>query len=173
MKNKYDELVNKFVDNELNSNELNQVEELVKSDDNFKLTLSSHKYVHENLYDIPEKTAPYYTTEHIMRRIVEKVSDKYKKSYFFRGIVTTLVCILITFLFMLFFYGSNLEVTQESSKITDYIKVYTKPGINYIHKIVISDMFKTVSGLFSFIVLLGFYFSFNSYKELKKRLKQL
>jgi hypothetical protein len=172
MKNKYDDLVNKFVDNELSNSELSEVEQLVNNDKNFNLNLTTHKYVHESLHDIPQQCAPQNIAENIMQQIIGKLSDRYKKNYFFRVIVFAFISILITFLFMLFFYGSNLQVVQESTNISSYLKIYTQPVINFIHNIITTDMFKTVSGLLSFIILLGFYFTVNSYKELKDRLKQ-
>jgi ATP-dependent Zn protease len=172
MKNKYDDLVNKFVDNALSKSEINEVEHLVNNDKNFNLNLTTHKYVHESLHDIPQQSAPQNIAENIMKQIIGKLSDRYNKNYFFRVIVFAFISILITFLFMLFFYGSNLQVFQESTNITGYLKTYTKPVLSYGQKIITSDIFKTVSGLLSFVILLGFYFTFNSYKELKNRLKQ-
>jgi len=172
MKNKFDDLVNRYVDHELNQNELFEVEELVKKDEQFKVTLTTHKYVHDSLPDIPQQSAPLNITESIMKQIIGKLSEKYSKNYFFRVIIAAFVSILITFLFMLFFYASNLPFVQESTNISGYLKNYTQPAFNYIHKIVSTEMFKTVSGLLGFIVLIGFYFTFNSYKELKERLKQ-
>ena len=172
MKNKFDDLVNRYVDNELNQNELIEVEELVQKDEQFTITLTTHKYVHNSLPDIPQQSAPLNITESIMKKIIGKLSERYNKNYFFRAIIAAFVSILVTFLFMLFFYAGNLPVVQESTNISSYLIDYTQPIISYAHKIVSSEMFKTVSGLLGFIVLLGFYFTFNSYKELKDRLKQ-
>ena len=49
MKDNYNELINNYIDKELNQNDLEKVEELVRSDNKFRTILSVHNYVHETL----------------------------------------------------------------------------------------------------------------------------
>ena len=170
---KYDELMNKYIDNELTSDELNQVEELIKSEKNFSSQLSLHKYVHETLYQVPTKKAPKNITEIIMRKIAGKISDKYKKNYLFRFVVATLTSILILTLFLFFYFLGDLELFKNASEFSFDYSDKILPSLSYIKDIFNSEIFKTVTGLLGFVILLLFYFNYNSHKQLKDTLNKL
>ncbi|MBK8945305.1 MAG: hypothetical protein IPM32_08560 [Ignavibacteriae bacterium] len=171
MKN-YDELINKFLDNEIESTELNEFDNLVKTDSNFKMNFVTHKFVHENLYDIPIQIAPENITESIMSKIFNSISVKYKKSYFFRGIVSLFILMLITSLFLFFFYALNIPFVQNSLSNVKESKNFIQPFFTILNKVLTSELFKTISASIGFIILLSFYFSLNSFKDFKNRMKQ-
>ncbi len=172
MKNNHDELINKYLDNELESSELNELNNLVKKDSKFKINFITHKYIHENLYDIPIKSAPANITENIMSKILSTISVKYQKSYFFRIIVSIFVLMIVISLFLFFFYALNLPFVQNSSSFAESSKSYFQPLMEKLNKVLTSDNFKTISAAIGFIILVGFYFTFNSFKSFKERLKQ-
>jgi hypothetical protein len=169
----YNELLNKYIDNELDTNELNQVEELVKSEKNFSSQLSIHKYVHETLYQVPLKKAPSNITEMIMRKIAGKISDKYKKNYLFRFVIATLTSILILTLFIFFYFLGDLEIFKSASEISFNYSNNILPSISYLKDMFNSDIFKTITGLLGFVILLLFYFNYNTHKQLKDTLNKL
>ena len=170
---KNDELLNKYIDNELSRDELNQVEELVKTEKSFSSQLSIHKYVHETLYQIPLKKAPYNITEIIMRKIAGKISDKYKKNYLFRFVIATLSSILILTLFLFFYFLGDLELFKNASEISFNYSDKILPSLSYLREVFSSEIFKTVTGLLGFVILLLFYFNYNSHKQLKDTLNKL
>ena len=172
MKNNNDELINKYLDNELESSELIELNNLVKTDSNFKVNFTAYKYVHENLYDIPVQSAPANITESIMNKILSAISVKYKKSYFFRVIVSIFVLMIVVSLFLFFFYALNLPFMHNSTSFVDGSKNYFQPLFEKLNKVLSSDNFKTISAAIGFIILVGFYFAFNSFKDFKERLKQ-
>ncbi|MCB0744882.1 MAG: hypothetical protein KDC67_13320 [Ignavibacteriae bacterium] len=170
MKHNYDELINKYLDNELSNAELESVNVLLKSDNEFKTKFATQKYVHENLYELPVHEAPIDISEKIMSKLVSKLKSKYQKNYFFRGVITVLSIVLITVLFMFFFYLNDLKFIQDAPSATNYIKNYTRPAFAFISKLIASEIFRTVSGIVGFIILLSFYFVLNSYKDFKDRI---
>lgn len=173
MKEYYNNIANKYVDNELNSKELNEVDELLNTSDDFKKTLSVHKYVHESLYELPLKLAPNGFTELLMNKIIHRISDKYKKNYAFRMVIAFFSVFLMVSLFMLFYFLGSLEITQTTSSTVSNYTDKIIPTFSYFTDFVKTDIFKTITGLISFIVLVGFYFNLNSHKEIKNRLKEL
>lgn len=169
----YNNIVNKYVDNELNKQEIDNVNGLIDKDEEFRNTLSVHKYVHESLYDIPLKLAPNGFTELLMNKIVHRISDKYKKNYAFRAVIAFFSVFLMVSLFMLFYFLGSLEIVQTASSTASNYTEKIIPTISYFTDFVKTDIFKTVTGLIGFIILVGFYFNINSHKELKNRLKEL
>ena len=172
MREYYNSIANKYVDNELNSKELNEVEELLSTNDDFKKTLSVHKYVHESLYEIPQKLAPNGFTELLMTKIVNRISDKYKKNYWFRGVIAFFSLFLAATLFLFFYFLGSLEFVQSASSTVNNYTEKIIPTFRHITEFVKTDIFKTVTGLISFIILVGFYFNMNSHKQLKNKLKE-
>lgn len=173
MNTNYDEILNKYVDNELNQDELKSVENLVNTNPSFSTSLKVHKYVHDSLHEIPVKSAPSGITELVMNKIFKKLSEKYKKNYLFRGVISVLSLILIVTLFILFSYLGDLAFVKEATSASDIYFDKINPVFNYLYQLVKTDTFKTVAGLLGFIILIAFYFNLNSHKELKEKLNQL
>jgi hypothetical protein len=172
MKNNHNDLINKYLDSEIDSVELNELNDLIKKDSEFKLNFSTYKYVHENLYDIPVQSAPHNITENIMSRIISSISVKYKKSYFFRVIISMFVFMFLGSLFLFFLYALNLPVVQQSLSFIGNSKDSLQPLFTKLNKVLTSDIFKTISAAIGFIILVAFYFTLNSFKNFKERLKQ-
>ncbi|MCW8849624.1 MAG: hypothetical protein OQJ81_06555 [Melioribacteraceae bacterium] len=170
MKDNYNELVNNYIDKELNPNEIEKVEELVHSNNEFRTILSVHNFVHETLSEIPQKFAPIGITESIMNNIVKKISDKYRKNYLFRGVISVLSMILIFTLFFFFYYLGDLVFVQNVAESTQSYSNIFSTSFSYLSQLVKTDIFRTVSALLGFIVLVGFYFNYNSHKSLKETL---
>jgi len=172
MNNNYNELYNKFVDNEFSIKELDSINELKRTDEKFNIELKTHKFVHNSLFDLPIVQAPLEITSKIMGEIVSNISAKYEKHYFFRVVLGIFGIAFLTSIMMFVFYSANMQTSSETLKLFDSIKPYTKNIIPQISKILQSDLVKSIGGLISFIILLVFYFSINEYKDFKERLKQ-
>ena len=170
---KYDELINKYLDNELNLAEVNNINDLIKEDADFKLNFATHKYVHENLIDLPVHSVSDNFAEKLMSRILSSISVKYKKSYFFRGIISVLTVMLFVILFLFFFYALNLPVVKNSITGLEESQNLLKPFLIKFKQVLSTNIFKTVSAAIGFIILLGFYFTFNSFKDFRNRINQL
>lgn len=173
MNDNYNEIVNNYIDKELNQNDLEKVEELVRSNNEFRTILSVHNYVHETLYEIPQKNAPFGFTDSIMNKIIKKLSEKYRKNYLFRGVVSILSMILIFTLFFFFYYLGDLVFVQDVAESTRSYSNLFSSSFSYLSQIVKTDTFRTVSGLLGFIILIGFYFNYNSHKSLKDTIDKL
>ena len=173
MNDKYNELVNNYIDKELNQHELAKVEELMQTDDKFRTILSVQNYVHETLSEIPQKYAPLGVTDLIMEKIVRKISEKYRKNYLFRGVVSVLTMFLIFTLFFFFYYLGDLAFVKSATESTGSYTSIISSKFSYFTQIMNTEIFKTVSGLLGFVILIGFYFNFNSHKNFKNILDKL
>ncbi len=172
MKN-YNDILNKVVDNELNRQELDEVNELINTNEEFKTKIIAHKFVHNSLTEIPLKYVSDNFTELVMNKIVGKLSERYNKNYLFRGVITIFVLLLVILLYGFFYLLGHLPIVQDALTYTSSYKENIIPFVNYFTEFIRTDIFKTVTGLFSFIILVGFYFNINSHKALKEKLKEL
>jgi hypothetical protein len=172
MKN-YDNILNKYLDNELTIQEIEELSKLINEDEKFKIKLDVQKFVHNTLYNIPIKFAPNGFTDLVMNKIVDKLSDRYRKYYLFRGVISVFTLLLIVVLFWFFYFIGELEIVQSAVEYSSNYKDKIIPSVNYFTDYLKTDIFKTVSGIVSFIILIGFYFSFNSHKTLTDKLKKM
>ncbi|MFZ1290179.1 MAG: hypothetical protein WAR79_08810 [Melioribacteraceae bacterium] len=172
MKNNFDELINKYLDNEIDSDELNTVNDLLKNNTEFKTKFITQKYIHENLNEIPLHSAPTNITELVMGKIISKLSIKTQKNYFFKGILAILLVFLFITLYFFFSLLGDLKIVQQTVSYIDYSKNYFQPIVTFFSKIIQNDIFRTLSGLLGLIILLSFYFSLNSFKDFKNRIRQ-
>ena len=168
----FNEIVNKYVDNELNKEELNKVDELLNSNEEFKNTLTLHRFVHDSLHDIPLKLAPSGFTDLVMNKIVTPLSDKYKANYFFRFIIAAFSLIFVFMLFWFFYFVGDLELTKNVVSYTNNYSDRFLPSIGDFTNFIKTDIFKTITGVVGFIILIGFYYNMNSHKALKERLEK-
>jgi hypothetical protein len=171
--NNRDELINKYIDNEINQEELNEINELIKTEDKFSTLFSVHKYVHETLYQMPLKKAPFSITEAVMSKISSKLSEKYRKNYYFRFVIASLGSILFITLFLFFYFIGDLALFNDAAELTSRYSDKILTPFSYLMDIFNSNIFKTVSGLLGFIILIIFYFNYNTHKQLKDTLKNL
>jgi len=172
MKNNFDELINKYLDSEIDSDELNTVNDLIKNNSEFKAKFLTQKYIHENLYEIPVNSAPANITELVMGKIISKLSVKTQKNLFFKGILAILLVFLLISLYFFFSLLGDIKIVQQTVSYLDYTQNYFQPIFNFFSKVIKNDIFRTLSGLLGLIILLSFYFSLNSFKDFKNRIRQ-
>ena len=103
----------------------------------------------------------------------KKIGEKYRKNYLFRGVVSILSMILIFTLFFFFYYLGDLVFVQNVTESTRSYSNLFSSSFSYLSQLVKTDIFRTVSGLLGFIILIGFYFNYNSHKSLKDTLDKL
>ena len=168
----YDELYNKFVDNELTSEEQKEIEILLKNNKEFVAGLEAHKQVHNSLFNIPVIKAPLDITTKVMGEILIGISQKYKKNYFFRVVIAVFSVLFLTTIIMFF---NSFDNAQESSKTLE-ILTFLRPYIQYILRSVSNvlqiGLIKQLGSIFSLIIFLFFFFTINEHKKFKKKIKQ-
>jgi hypothetical protein len=166
------EIINKYIDNELTIKEIEETNKLINNDSDFKKNITTQKYVHETLYQIPLKSAPQGFTNLVMNKILNRISEKYKKNYFFRLVIAIFGVLLIVTLFFFFYFFTDLAFVQSSYKVVNNYTSQLLPIFNSITQLVKTDIFKIVTGMVSFIFFLGFYFNLNFHNNFKKQINK-
>ncbi len=169
MKKNYDDLYNKFIDNDLTNEERKKIEVLLKTDKNFSLALKAHKFVHNTLFEIPIIRAPFDITSKVMEQILNDISEKYKNNYFFRVIV---VVFFVLFLITILVFLQSKNNVQQSTEFFEMIKPYIQSFVQQIKILLQSNLIKPLGSLFSLIVFLILYFTVNEHKKFREKIKQ-
>lgn len=166
------ELINKYVDKELTIKEIEETNELIKKDEEFNKLISKHTFVHETLSQLPLKYAPKGFTDLVINKIINRINEKYKKNYFFRFVLTTLGILLVISLFFFFYFLTDLAFVQNFHKNVSNYSINFLPITEKIADLFKIKIFKILTGMISFIVLVLFYFNINKYNSFKSRIKE-
>ena len=171
--NKTDELLNRYIDGELKSGELEEVQLLLKIEDNVKI-LKALRVVDNSLRSIESDSAPAGFTSKVMKTIsAGSTKIKLSKNYFASSInIIFVVSILAIIAFI--FSQANLNYTASGidSKVNDTVNMIDKSILPLL------TFFKNKSVMFfgssfSLILLLGAYYFIEDHKTFKKRIESL
>lgn len=174
MKQNIDELINKYIDGELSSKEIDEFNSLVESDELILRKLKAQKLVHAYLKEIEPDPAPVASTQNIMSRISRGLNKKLDRNYFFFSVMGFLMLSLlgtIVFFFAYFSYttteykGTESIITSTSEFINNFV-------ISISARFVDANIMLIVSTI-TLIVMLGIYFLFESHKSFRKKLHTL
>ena len=174
MKNLNDEILNKLIDNELSTSEINQINELLSIDSDAMRKVKAHKMVDAILRKLEVEPAPINFTELIMKKISKSTSVKYQKYGFFRFIVATFG--ILTLSMMGYMISLAIQTNPEAGtqsryeSIIDYMK-NTFLGIDFSVSLN-SNLLMVVGASLTLILLLTAYFIFEHHKAFKQKLDQ-
>lgn len=172
MKELTDELINKYIDNELTVSEINQLKEYLTAHPSEVEKLKAHKLVDSVLRELEFETAPGNITDKIMSKIKTAYSVKIQKNYFMRFIFS---------LFGLGFVGFYLfGITQVSVESIDKDQSTINNLINQLSNIIPSinfslskDLFMLILSAFILILFIATYLMINSHKVFKENIENL
>ncbi len=166
-----DEILNKYIDGELDRNEINELQQLIKIDNEALAILKAHKYVDQILKKLETESAPVRFTENVMNKIFETFTVKNKKFPFFRVILSLFGFMLAGILV----YVTSVSMSISSDDKLDSILIQTSDillkGISFLSNVFSNSIFLMVVSSFSLILLLSAYFVFESHKTFKDKIK--
>lgn len=121
-----DEILNKYIDGELEPSVIQKVNEMLKSSEEDQKKLKALQLIHEGLKNIAEiKTSPNFTSV-VMVKIKSRMKKKKNDIYFIYSMASILIsiCLIITG-----FVFSNINFTTKTTfRLTHIMNTY----INYI-----------------------------------------
>jgi len=171
--NKIDELLNKYIDGELQSDELEEVQQLLKYDDNVK-NLKALRIVDNSLRTLEEDLAPVNFTSKVMKTLsAGSTKIKLSKNYFASTInIVFFVSILVILVYMFSQINLNPSASGINTKVNDTVNTISKsmlPLLTFFNNK--SVMFFGSS--FCLILLLGAYYMVEGHKTFKRRIESL
>lgn len=170
--NKLDELMNKFMDNEITKDELEELNNLLKHDDHlekfkalqlFESTIKSYEY----------EKAPFDFTDKLMKKINSSKEVKSRRNYFVYFMNAILVLLLAGIILLIL---ANTNWNLRDNNFTSEIKNITNHFVNksfFAISILKNKSLAIISSFVSLIILITFYFTINSHKEFRKKIESI
>lgn len=168
-----DELLNKYIDGELQGSELAEVQSLLANEDNIK-RLKALQVVDQSLKKLEYDSAPAGITEKIMKAVFSSSQKiKIKKNYF----VVMINIIFVTLIAAALIYAISLINWNYSS---DAFDMKLDNSLKSVKETIPSFLafFKNKTVMFwgsilSLILLLAIYYTVEAHKSFKKRIENI
>jgi hypothetical protein len=171
MKEITNEVLNKLIDNELNSSEIDELHSLIKKDEKLLSKTKAHQMVDNVLKTLEIENAPQNTTDLIMEKITQTVLAKEKKNGFFKFIVSSFAFSMLLVIGFILFSKPDGEGVSKSffntfkEKISENLSSFSLP-ISY-------DLLLIITSALTIIVLISGYFIFEEHKSFKQKLDSI
>jgi predicted PurR-regulated permease PerM len=174
MKKISDELLNDYIDNQLDSKSLKEIADAVKIDAELLIRLTALKKVDTSLNEIEVIPAPDGFTNRIMKLIIAQSKIIIPKvSYFFVSVVSVFVTAIFSVSVVAF---ATLEKSQNLVKKNSLLQ----DGMQYLKEIISSlqiylsnDSILKIGLFLSIILLISGYFLLESHKNFRNKLNKL
>ncbi len=173
MKEITDEILNRYIDGELNPAELKEVKEILKVSEDAKRRLLAMQLVHNELKNYPErKTSPNFTSM-LMKKIVRRTEPKGQR-YFIFSISSVFVLISLGIIGYLTSYILSLgSSSEEGNAGIDNFTYLVERLVNGIKTVFTSGNVSVIGFIFSFAIIISAWFFFDSHKQAKAKLTKL
>lgn len=166
MKKLNDELINKYIDNELNSEELKEFTNQINSDAEAIQKIKAVKLIEDTISKSEIIPAPANFTDKLMTSINGNISKVQTDSKFFKMIIS-IFSILIVGIFATTFATVSWENSEVTSKIKNFVDGVSFDGVSKLFQ---NENILMIGG--GIIVILGFsiLFIYESHKSFKHKL---
>lgn len=169
-----DEILNKFIDNELSTAELSLLNDHIKVCNECLARLKAQKVVDNNLKRIETYQAPFKFTEKVMRKIsATAVKFKPKKSYFFRVVFSVFILGSLAVVAIAF---ANIPADTSNSGSTEWTKIFS----SFISKLfsgyersISKSSISLIGTILTFILFVSGYFVFESHRKIKNQINKM
>ncbi|MBU1099779.1 MAG: hypothetical protein KKA84_05170 [Bacteroidetes bacterium] len=172
MKNITDEILNKYIDGELDSMELNELNHSLNDDPDAIDRLKALRLTHQILKKMEPIPAPENFTDRVMARMSVGSKRTKQVNTLFIGVVSFFsLCIFV----VLGFAISELvkiDMTDSASTVLyEDVKNKIIENVEPVRAFLMSDNILFISGMISLFLLIGLYFMVHTHKEFRKSLE--
>jgi hypothetical protein len=165
-----DEMLNKYIDGEIDSEEVKQLSVDIQNDEDALKRLRVLQAVHSTLYKINTLQAPENTNINVMKMILKKENHYVKDKAFFRFV--TVIFGILTVLLVGFGIGSS---DKSGSNSLIWLKNFINNTENYIPDLNVSLNPVMVTGIsfsMAFILLIVLFFLFDTHRRFNKSISK-
>ena len=171
MMNINDELLNRYLDGELNFNERSEFEKFLSENKFARKRLNSFKLIHANLLRMQEDSPSMNFTDKVMMSISRKSKSKSSQKYFIISISSfiVLLCMLIFGFLLANILGSTSTGGMDSQSFNT-INNITNSFINEIKKLFSGEGLSIFGSILSLGIIISGYIFFEKQKHTKAHL---
>ncbi|MBU0560520.1 MAG: hypothetical protein KJ799_10340 [Bacteroidetes bacterium] len=167
-----DEILNKFIDNELNSHEVADIKEIVDNDSVELKKLQAHSAVHKILNTIDPLPAPSGITARVMSRIALMSKSSKAEDNFIYIILSLFFASIIAVLgYTIFQVNGSGESSAIFINFNSFISSYLAK-LDFVKSITSNDQFLLIGASLTFMLLISAYYIFESHKSFKQKLNK-
>lgn len=172
MKKRTDELLNKYLDNELDSAELNEFTSMLENDENVVKGLKAMKAVEQSVKQIEFENAPADITSIVMRKIASAGSVK-RSNWFFWVVVSVF---LIAIAAVTYYSVQQYQPSPEgigAGKTVETVKTFFGEQAKAVNSLLKGADIKFIGTVLSLLILIAGYFIYETHRNFKNKLKSL
>ena len=163
-----DEILNKYLDGELDKNQSAEIEEILNKSENDRKRFSALKLIHKELSLMQEDKVSVDFTNNVMARVNKKFALPKQQNYFIISIssLLVLICIGIVAYVVTAIIVSSAPQT-ESLQITETVNRFGSGLILELKKLFSGKNLSIIGSVFSLGILISGYFYFEQQKRRK------
>ena len=168
-----DEILNKYIDGELDSNTLNEVREILMSSDEDRKRLKALQMVHTGLSNMKSDEVSPDFAQLVMSKLQKELKVKKEDRFFIFSISSVFVALcLIIIGYVIYSLDFSLQVSEPVQIITNFTDTFDN-GILSLRTFLDSINTSVVGSIFSLIILISAYFLFENVKRTKEQISKL
>ena len=163
-----DEILNKYLDGELDKNQSAEIEEILNKSENDRKRFSALKLIQKELSLMQEDKVSVDFTNNVMERVNKKFALPKQQNYFIISIASLfiLVCLGIVAYVVTAIISSSAPQT-ESLQLTETVNRFGNGLILELKKLFSGKNLSIIGSVFSFGILISGYFFFEQQKRRK------
>ena len=163
-----DEILNKYLDGELDKNQSAEIEEILNKSENDRKRFSALKLIHKELSLMQEDKVSVDFTNNVMARVNKKFALPKQQNYFIVSIssILVLICLVIVTYVVTAIISSSAPQT-ESLQITETVNRFGSGLILELKKLFSGKNLSIIGSVFSLGILISGYFFFEQQKRRK------
>ena len=174
MNNINDELLNRYIDNELDNVELSELKAALDNDAEAVARLKALRTVDNSLKQMQNETAPAGLTEKLMIKIQSATKIvKPKISYFF---VSVLSIFSIAILAIVIYALRTVKINNSKSAldpIFEQIQVFASKNLSFFDLMFKNNAILLIGTMLAVVMLFTAYFTFESHKNFRNKLNSI
>jgi len=168
-----DEILNKYVDNELSAEELSEVSEHISNCPECLSKLKAQRVVEHHLKRLESFSLSNNFSNLVMMKINASVSYKPKKSYFMRIIFSFFAASCLAVLVFIFANMPDVSGSGEYSKMFDQFSEFINGVFSANQKIFSQKTISLVGTMLTVILIVSGYFIYDYHKRFKNHINKL
>ncbi len=164
-----DELINKYLDNELSVGEIEEFKRAVSDDEENLQNLKLYKFIEDEIPKLKIYSAPANVTGIIMNRISSRIAEKYQKNNFFYFIISFFVIGILAISGFAIFNSKTMET--ENNYLENSIRYVTNNLPTLKNVSLTNETMLIIGAGLTLLFLLSAFFLFDSHKSIKHKIE--
>lgn len=168
-----DEILNRYIDGELNPSELIEIKEALKNSEDVRKRLYAFQLVHKELKRFPAKETSSGFTSLLMKKIIRR-PERNGQKYFIFSVSSFFILISLAIIgYLTSYIISSGSTTPETNSSVNTLVSLMERLVQGIRATFSKGNISIIGFIFSFGIIISGYFFFESHRHAKAKLDKL